>query len=222
LTCVNGLLTGIGKSRWHWSQKWKDEIVQVRWEEVVGGAFVAKYASMQLKVFPLDQRQHSRFTILRESATGTNALVGSGTLHDTGLAMQAAEVTAKRIRHCGRHSGLLLVVVSADEKTRSSIADVLRVRGYDVVESASEEGALRRLERTSRRILLIADLDCRADRTSPDFVRTVRRLWPTARVVLLSSLKPATGHYGLEAYLEKPVSRKTLLEKVATLAEPAN
>jgi CheY-like chemotaxis protein len=196
--------------------------VQVQWEEAVGGTFVAEYASMQLKVYPLDQRQHSRFTILRESATGMKALVGSGTLHNTGLAMQAAEVMAKRIRHCGRHAGLLVVVASSDEKSRFFIADALRVQGYDVVEAGSEEGALRRLERTSRRIFLIADLDFCPDLTGADLARTVRRLWPTARMLLLSSSKPATEQCGVEAYLEKPVSRKALLEKVAALAEPAN
>jgi CheY-like chemotaxis protein len=114
-----------------------------QWREEAGGTFVAETAEFIIQVRRTATRQHVRFFVLKR----TDVLIGSGTTADIAAAMNAAQEMAGRLTGTRKSDRPRLMVVDHDQEMRGAIADTLRDGGHDVVEAASGEGALRRLER---------------------------------------------------------------------------
>jgi len=123
-----------------------------QWREEAGGTFVAETAEFIIQVHRTARRQRVRFFVLKR----TDVLVGSGTTADIRAAMSAAQEMAGRLTRTRKSDRPRLMVVDDDQEMRGAIADTLRDGGHDVMEAASGEGALRRLERLSQPASLIS------------------------------------------------------------------
>jgi CheY-like chemotaxis protein len=188
--------------------------MQVGWREESGGIFVAYLANLRLKVHrPYDDRG-ARFTVLKESGAGMRALIGSGSSSNVGGAMHAAEAMAGRIASLPDDDPLVMVVDDEDS-VRESVAEALRDDGYRVVEATTAEGALRRLERTSRRVLLVSDVNLGSGMSGVELAATARGLWPAIGVLLMGAERPEAAKASDGEFLEKPFSLQKLLKAVA-------
>jgi len=79
-----------------------------------------------------------------------------------------------------------------------------------------------RLERTRQPAILVTDINLGAGMNGLELAATVRRLWPTMGILLVSgddeALAPDTAR---ETFLAKPFSAKQLLARVAAIARVA-
>lgn len=116
----------------------------------------------------------------------------------------------------------LVMVVDDDRSVRDSVVDLLRDDGYEVAEAPNAEGAVCRLERTRQPAILVTDINLGAGMNGLELAATVRRLWPTMGILLVSgddeALAPDTTR---ETFLAKPFSAKQLLARVAAIARVA-
>ena len=181
------------------------------WQEVAGGTFVAYTANFTLVVRRTANRHDVRFLV--EKYTG--ALLASGTTVDVGTAMQAAEKMAQRLSPIRKSGRALLMVIDGDQEMRGAIADVLRDGGYDVVEAANGEGALRRLERLSQPVGIITDLALAGGMDALEVAAATRKLRPGTGILFISSGPERAGRVSNEQILAKPFSAEQLLEHVA-------
>jgi len=100
---------------------------------------------------------------------------------------------------------------------RGAIADTLRDGGHDVMEAASGEGALRRLERLSQPASLITALNLSCGMDGLELAVTARKLFPGTAILLISDDRQPAGRALNERVLAKPFSADQLLEQVAEM-----
>ena len=189
----------------------------LEWREVAGGTFVAYTANFTLEVRRTANRHHVRFKV--EKYTG--ALLASGTTVDVGTAMYAAEKMAERLSPSRKSGRALLMVIDGDQEMRGAIADVLRNGGYDVVEAANGEGALRRLERLPQPVGIITDLSLSGGMDGLEVAAATRKLRPGTGILFISSEPERAGRVSNAQTLAKPFSAEQLLEHVAALVNRA-
>ena len=95
--------------------------------------------------------------------------------------------------------------------------------GYEVAEAPNGEGAVCRLERTRQPAILVADINLGAGMNGLELAATVRKLWPTMGILLVSGDDEAlTPDAARETFLAKPFSGKQLLARVAAMARVAS
>jgi CheY-like chemotaxis protein len=184
-----------------------------QWREEAGGTLVAETAKFTIKVRRTARRQHVRFVVLKR----TDVLVGSGATADIAAAMNAAETMAERLSVTRKSNKPRLMVVDNDQEMRGAIADTLRDGGHDVMEAASGEGALRRLERLSQPVALVTALDLSGGMDGLELAVSARKLLPGTAILLISDDRRPAGRTVNERVLRKPFSADQLLERVAEL-----
>jgi CheY-like chemotaxis protein len=154
-----------------------------------------------------------RFIVLKQ----IEVLVGSGMTADIAAAMNAAQKMAERLSVTRKSDMPRLMVVDDDQEMRGTIADTLRDGGHDVMEAASGEGALRRLERLSQPVALIAALNLSGGMDGLELAVTARKLLPGTAILLISDDRQPAGRALNERVLARPFSADQLLEQVAEL-----
>jgi len=139
---------------------------------------------------------------------GADVLMGSGTVPSLGEAMNGAEKTALRLPAIAGRIRTLVIVVDDDESVRHVVADVLRDDGtYQVAELGSGEGALRRLERTTRPAVLVTDIHLGAGMSGLLLAETVHAVRPSTGILLLSGgHQPIVDPAAANEFLAKPFS----------------
>jgi DNA-binding response OmpR family regulator len=137
--------------------------------------------------------------------------------------MNAAGCTGERLEAGAEPAKLLVMVVDDDRWVRGSVVDLLRDDGYEVAEAPNGEGAVCRLERTRQPAILVADINLGAGMNGLELAATVRKLWPTMGILLVSGDDEAlTPDAARETFLAKPFSGKQLLARVAAMARVAS
>ena len=136
--------------------------------------------------------------------------------------MNAAGNNGERLEVGAEAAKLLVMVVDDDRWVRDSVVDLLRDDGYEVAEAPSGEGAVCRLERTRQPAVLVADINLGAGMNGLELAATVRRLWPTMGILLVSGDNEALAtDAARETFLAKPFTAKQLLARVAAMARVA-
>ena len=184
-----------------------------KWREEAGGTFVAESAEFTVKVRRTANREHVRFAVLKR----IEVLVGSGTTADVAAAMKAAQKMVERLSVTRKSERPRLIVVDDDQEMRGAIADTLRDGGHDVMEAASGEGALRRLERLSQPVALITALNLSSGMDGLELAVAARKLLPGTAILLISGDRQPAGRELNERVLAKPFSADQLLKQVAEM-----
>jgi CheY-like chemotaxis protein len=189
------------------------------WREEADGTFAAETGCFSLIVSRTADHRYVRFLIMARRATGADQLAGSGTRETIRDAMISAETVAQRLPNVARRIRTLVIVADDNDAVRDAIAGILRDSGYQVAEAASGEGALHRLERTTRPSILITDINLGAGMSGLQLAASVRELWPATGVLLVSGddelLK---DHSAGNWVLAKPFSIDRLLTRVAMIS----
>jgi CheY-like chemotaxis protein len=189
------------------------------WREESDGTFIAETACFSLIVCRLADRRHARFLVMARRATGSDVLVGSGTTESVGQAMARAEKVAQRLPNASDRIQTLVIVVDDDNAVRRAVADTLRDGGYQVAEVSSGEGALRRLERTTRPAVIVADINLGDGISGLQLAASAHELWPATGVLLISADdEMLAGHAAEDEILAKPFSTDRLLGRVSATA----
>jgi len=114
-------------------------------------------------------------------------------------------------------SDYLLLVVDDEDATRRSLADILRLEGYQVQTAPSGENAISMLQNVEFDLIL---LDLKMPGVDGlEVLRFVTRTWPDTQVILLTahgSLESAIEalRYGAGDYLLKPSSPDQIMNSV--------
>lgn len=191
----------------------------IQWHEQISGIFVASLANLRMRVHRPHDDRGSRFTVQKESASGARVLIGSGSSPSVGQAMHAAEAMAGRVRSLENEGELAVMVVDDEDSVREAVAEALRDEGYDVSEARNGEEALHQLKRSSRRMLLVSDVNLGPDMSGLELAATVRGLWPGMSVLLMSGEKPSMEPGCKRDFLMKPFSLQALIDKVSTVID---
>ena len=184
----------------------------LEWQEEVNGTFIAESARHLLMVRRQAKRRFVRFLVRSCNPDGEKAVLGSGTAVDIGHGMSAAERMAERLARAAVTKPLVMVV-DDDLSVRSAVAETLRDEGYSTAEASCGEGALRRLERTTRPVVLVTDVNLDAKMSGLELATAVQTLWPKTGILLISGDGEVTSEV-----LAKPFSGAQLLQRVAAIA----
>jgi hypothetical protein len=90
----------------------------------------------------------------------------------------------------------LVGVVDSDALARAAVVEVLRSAGHCTIEAVTGEGALRRMERTTRPVILVAEARLYGVTTGLELAATACSLWPHSGIVLMGR-RPPPGVSGL-------------------------
>ncbi|OAI48601.1 hypothetical protein AYO43_03540 [Nitrospira sp. SCGC AG-212-E16] len=106
------------------------------------------------------------------------------------------------------HQGKLVLVVQDDADLRSLFCDVVREMELQVDEATDGDGAIHRIRDLDPQVVL---MDLRLPGGGFDYVRTIRALYPSCPIILLSALgdhhaKAEASACGVKAFFTKPVS----------------
>jgi two-component system cell cycle sensor histidine kinase/response regulator CckA len=151
--------------------------------------------------------------------------VGRGTTFTILLPVHEDHGTEKEaapIRETSRADATILVVED-DQTVRTLIADELRRRGYQVLESASGEQALEVFSSSTAKIdMLLTDV-LLASESGPTVAKRLRALDPSIRVLYMTGLPghlaPDTAGDGGAPFIQKPFSLQTLADKVRVVLD---
>lgn len=187
----------------------------IAWREQQGGDFIAEMTGSCLRVSRTPGRHHVRFLIEATDPSGAPMVIGSGTMESIGEAMQAAERMATRFGISPKPKSPFVIVADDDEDTGAIVTDILREEGFDVVLAASGEGALRRIERAKRRIMLVTDMHLGRGMNGMELAAAARELSPNMGFVLMSGDLVGDLVPRPDAFLAKPFSTARLLSAVA-------
>jgi hypothetical protein len=159
-------------------------MAELQWHEDLGGTFVADIHRFRLKVRWTAGRRYVRFLVFQRS-NGSESLVGSGTMNALVGAMGAAELMAKRFQETSPRGEEVVAVVDSDDFARAAAVGVIKGGGYDTIEAVTGEGALRRMERTTRPTILVAEVRLNGAMTGFELAATACSLWPGTGIVLM-------------------------------------
>jgi len=123
-----------------------------------------------------------------------------------------------------RLSGATVLVVDDDDETLTSVENVLRHHGAQVLRASSTEQALSLLER-HRPAVIVADL-AMPHRDGIDLIKAIRQLESPTRTVPAAALSAYVAREqgamasaaGFQLYIEKPVRPEVFVGQIATLA----
>jgi CheY-like chemotaxis protein len=111
------------------------------------------------------------------------------------------------------------ILVMEDEiLSRTAASEVLRERGYCVIEAASADEALSVLQSPTRIDLVLTDMRMPGEIDGVGLARHVRATLPFMRVVMISGQLPEPDVHGLlDGYLPKPVAPEHLASYLLAL-----
>jgi CheY-like chemotaxis protein len=104
------------------------------------------------------------------------------------------------------HNGKLVLVVEDDADLRSLLCDVVRELGLQVAEASDGNGAIQKIKDLTPHVVLT---DLQMPSGGFDYVRTVRTLYPSCPIILLTSIgnhqaKAEAMACGVRAFFTKP------------------
>jgi DNA-binding response OmpR family regulator len=117
-----------------------------------------------------------------------------------------------------------ILLIDDDDLIRSSLVEVLRDAGYEVLETANPHEALGLPGAIGPPGLVITDIDLQSTLNGFDVAAVAYSLWTTVRVILISGL--SADHTGQaldprDRYLQKPFSQTGLLGTIEDLMSAA-
>lgn len=193
------------------------------WRKDAAGDFVAETAGFHLMVRQVAKCHYARFLVLARQGSAADRVLGAGVAVDVAQGMKEAQNLVERFLNAASSVGPLVMLVDDDNAVRDTAADVLRDAGYRVTKVASAEGALRRLERTTRPAVLVSDINLGQGMSGLELAATVHELWPAMGVLLVSGSDELVAcEVAGEEFLAKPFSVDQLLERVASIAGRMN
>jgi CheY-like chemotaxis protein len=201
----------------------EEEMRKLAWQTRNEGVLVASQDFLDLMVCrPADRgscHESVHFLVGARDKAMPNAIIGCGLAESMTQGMTLAEAMANRFGRDAPAGSAQVMVVDDDISVRNSLADALRDDGYEVVEAASAEGALRRLERIRRPVVLVTDVNLGDGMSGLELAAEVQQLWPAVSILLISGddEELAAGQATTIAFLPKPMSTNRLLERVATM-----
>jgi len=110
-----------------------------------------------------------------------------------------------------------LIFVEDDTVIRNLAVEYLQEHGYDVVEAATAEDAMRSLAGTSAPELVVTDIDLGAGRSGLEFADWLHERWPELNVIFASGRLDRLDGRALdprEVCLAKPFRLRKLIELV--------
>lgn len=117
-----------------------------------------------------------------------------------------------------------ILVVEDEALVRINSADILGDAGYDILEAADADEALRVLTQHQSVQLLFSDIDMPGTMNGLDLARVVHQRWPHIKLLLTSghhcisnNLMPADGKF-----VAKPWNQDVLIARVRDLLHPAD
>jgi CheY-like chemotaxis protein len=112
----------------------------------------------------------------------------------------------------------LVLVVHPDADVGTVMVRLLRDGGHDVVRLSRGEGALRRIERTSRPVVLVTDAKLGEGMDGLELAGTVQRLRPATAILIAGPGCPPPTLPPGQQFLGKPFGTAEFLKRVAGLA----
>ncbi len=112
-----------------------------------------------------------------------------------------------------------ILVVEDEPLIRLGLVSMVEEAGYDVIEAASADEAIRRLEKTDDVRLVLTDVDMPGSMDGIRLAGYVRRRWPPIQLVVLSGkvgVKPGELPEGAR-FISKPYQETALLNLVETM-----
>ncbi|KQV81901.1 hypothetical protein ASC90_24830 [Rhizobium sp. Root1220] len=109
-----------------------------------------------------------------------------------------------------------ILVVEDEHQLRYETVDFLEQAGHRVLEAANADEALIYLKRNDVGTVF-TDINMPGSMDGMELVRTVRRNWPSTRVIITSGLI-GLSHHDLEtgvSFIPKPASKLELLQLIA-------
>ena len=117
-----------------------------------------------------------------------------------------------------------LIFVEDDAVIRALAVEYLQEHGYEVVEAATAEDAMRRLTGVGAPMLVVTDIDLGAGRSGLEFADWLHERWPKLKVIFASGrLDRVEGRASdpRETCLAKPFRLRKLIELVRNFAPPS-
>ena len=116
------------------------------------------------------------------------------------------------------HGVATILVVDDEILTRMAASEVLRERGYCVIEAATADEALRVLHSPTRVDLVLTDMRMPGEIDGVGLARHVRATLPLIKIVMVSGqLAEPDVHELLDGYLSKPVAPEDLASHLLAL-----
>lgn len=117
-----------------------------------------------------------------------------------------------------------LVFVEDDAVIRALVVEFLQEQGYEVVDAATAEDAMRRMAGAPVPHVVVTDIDLGAGRSGLEFADWLHERWPELNVIFASGrldrLKDRARH-PRETCLAKPFQLRKLIELVQGAAPPS-
>ncbi len=117
-----------------------------------------------------------------------------------------------------------LIFVEDDAVIRDIVVEYLQEHGYDVVEAATAEDAMRRLVRSPAPQLVVTDIDLGAGRSGLEFADWLHERWPELTIIFASGRLERLDGRALdprEACLPKPFRLCKLIDLVSSFVRPS-
>ena len=114
-----------------------------------------------------------------------------------------------------------ILVVEDEPLIRLGLASVIEDAGYEVVEAASADEAIRRLEANREIGLVLTDVDMPGSMDGIQLANYVRGRWPPIRLIVISGkvgVKPGELPHGAR-FMSKPYQEPALMRLVETMLE---
>lgn len=116
-----------------------------------------------------------------------------------------------------------VVFVEDDAIIRALVVEFLQERGYEVVEAATAEDAMRCMAGASAPLVVVTDIDLGAGRSGLEFADWLHACWPELHVIFASARLDRLEDRARdprESYLAKPFRPCKLIELVRRLGSP--
>lgn len=121
-------------------------------------------------------------------------------------------------------NSLIRILVVEDETfTRMDVVEILRAAGFDIVEAANADQAIRMLERNSGIHLVFTDIDMPGSMNGLKLAAAVRDRWPPVRIIATS------GHFKIQLgdlpagarFISKPYQPAQIISAIRELTSAA-
>lgn len=171
-----------------------------------------------------------KFTLIRSDQSGIAVSIAIAPIHDAsrrvgGLVLLGHAGTELLAVSPDTPASETILVVEDERAVRATICRSLRHRGYNVLEAENGEDALMAAERYNAPIHLVVTDVIMPHMNGPDLIRTMRRWYPSMRVLFISgytksALPPELLEDGTGAgFLDKPFTVEQLLTEVRRMIE---
>lgn len=117
----------------------------------------------------------------------------------------------------------IVLVVEDEWLVRMELADALVAEGWEVVEAASGEEAVARLEQRLDFTLLITDIRLEGPTTGWDVAAAFRARFPSSPVIYASGNSPLAERFvSASVFLPKPVMTEDVLEHASRISDASD